>query len=339
MSLPDHYQDADGAASTTLKALAAGDFTELARRFAVGGLDVRVPGSGMLHLRAPHPAAMQLLVSVGVHGNETTPIAMLASLLQSLAETPMALAVDLLIVVGNPAAIARGTRFIDADLNRLFCTERGKFAGAAEARRADAIMAITSAFLAAPAGPQWHLDLHSAIRPSRYARFAVIPACADDRQQAPLAAWLGSAAVEAMLFNSQRASTYSAYTARSFGTVSCTVELGQVGTLGNSSPYELQATRRALDALLRNQAPAAGGPMPASFQVVQEIIRHSEDFRMNIDDACHNFTAFAPGSIIASEGQQIARVGAATEYVVFPNPHVPIGQRAALMVVETILPS
>ena len=282
---------------------------------------------------------MQLLISVGVHGNETAPIEMLAPVLQQLARTPGALGVDLLIVVGNTAAIARGTRFIDADLNRLFCVERGALAGSAEAQRADAMMAATGAFLATPAPRKWHLDLHSAVRQSRYARFAVIPAQADDPKQEPLAAWLGGAAIEAMMFNTQRASTYSAFTARSFGALSCTVELGQVGMLNKQPPDRLLVTRLALGRLLRGELPAPNGQMPARFRVAQEIIKRSEQFQMNIDDSSPNFAAFAPGSIIATDGPLVARVGAATEYVVFPNPRVLIGQRAGLMVVQVDRPA
>ncbi|MBC7513894.1 MAG: succinylglutamate desuccinylase [Herminiimonas sp.] len=317
-----------------LQALAAGDFTDLAHRFAKGGLWVSLPGTGMLQLQAPRPDATRLLISVGVHGNETAPIAMLASVLQGLAQAPMTLAVDLLIVVGNPAAIAQGARFVDADLNRLFCAERGALAASAEAARADALMTASAAFLAAPATQKWHLDLHSAVRPSRYARFAVIPARADDPLQEPLAAWLGSAAIEALLFNSQRAATYSAFTARAFCASSCTVELGQVAILGETVSAPLLTTRLALDRLLRGKPPAAGGPVPVRFRVAQEIIKRSTAFRMNIDDSSHNFTAFAPDMVIATDGEHIISAGAATEYVVFLNPGVPVGQRAGLMVVQ-----
>ena len=317
-----------------LQALAAGDFTDLARRFRASGLQVTLPETSMLQLHAPRREAMRLLISVGVHGNETAPIEMLASVLEALAQAPMTLAVDLLVVVGNPAAIAQGTRFIDADLNRLFCDERGALASSAEAARADVLMTASAAFLAVPATQKWHLDLHSAIRPSRYARFAMIPARAGDPMQEPLAAWLGSAAIEAVLFNSQRACTYSAFTAHGLGALSVTVELGQVAVLGKNQPDQLLATRLAFHGLLRGETPVAGGPMPARFRVAQEIIKRSDAFSMNIDDSSHNFTAFAPGSVIATDGERITSAGAATEYVVFPNPRVLPGQRAGLMVVQ-----
>ena len=40
------------------------------------------------------------------------------------------------------------------------------------------------------------------------------------------------------------------------------------------------------------------------------------------------------GSIIATDEKQVYRTGTATEYILFPNPDVRIGQRAGLMVIE-----
>ena len=80
-----------------------------------------------------------------------------------------------------------------------------------EAMRATCIMRATAGFLDGCTAP-WHLDLHSAIRPSVYARFAVVPAPADDVRQDALVAWLGTAAIEAVVFNRARAPTYSAHT-------------------------------------------------------------------------------------------------------------------------------
>ena len=318
----------------TLRALAAGDFSQIARQLAQDGLTAILPAPGMLRLTPSVPATMRLLISIGVHGNETAPIEMMAAVLDALRQSPDLLAVDLLIVVGNPAAVARGARFIDADLNRLFTTERGALRGAAEAARADVIMQASADFLEGDASQKWHLDLHSAIRPSRYARFAVVPAQADDATQVPMIAWLGSAAIDAVLFNSGRASTYSAFTVRESGAFACTVELGQVGVLGENPADQLQQTQAAMLRLLRGQPNAAGGMMPARFRVAQEIIKRSDDFRMTIDGAAHNFTALAPHAVIATDGGTTMRVGDVPEYVVFPNPKVLVGQRAGLMVVR-----
>ena len=324
--------------SALLPALAAGDFAALATRLQQAGLATRLAAPAMLRVDSPVAPTMRLLISVGVHGNETGPIEMLAQLLESLAQTAHSLAVDLLIVVGNPAAIASARRFLDADLNRLFRYDRGNLKDATEAARADLIMQASADFFATGAGQgklkKWHLDLHTAIRPSRYPRFAIIPAEADDPAQDELSAWLGSAGTEAVVFNGELAPTYSAFTAHALGAISATVELGQVGTLGNNALALLARAHAAIARLLRGQAEPAGADLPVRFRVAQEIVKRAEDFQMAIGRDTHNFTALAPGALIATDATQSVHVGALSECVVFPNPDVLVGQRAGLMVVE-----
>jgi succinylglutamate desuccinylase len=82
------------------------------------------------------------------------------------AQEPEKLAVDLMLCVGNIGAIREGKRFIDADLNRMFRAVRGTLADTAEAGRADVMIAATAEFFANAGKQRWHLDLHTAIRPS-----------------------------------------------------------------------------------------------------------------------------------------------------------------------------
>ena len=324
--------------SALLSAVAAGDFTELASRLRVAGLTACCPAPAMLRIDAAMPSKMRLLISVGVHGNETAPIEMLAQLLESLLITPHPLAIYLLIVVGNPAAIAAARRFIDADLNRLFGSERGDLKDAAEAARANLVMQASREFFAVEVGQgaikRWHLDLHTAIRPSRYPRFAIIPAAADDASQNALVAWLGCAGIEAVVFNGEPAPTYSAFTAHALGAVSATVELGQIGVLGENTLAPLARTQDALARLLRAEDEPSGAAMPLRFRVAQEIVKRAADFTMTIGRDTPNFTALPPGALIATDATQTVHVGALPEHVVFPNPDVLIGQRAGLMVVQ-----
>ena len=278
---------------------------------------------------------LRLLLSVGVHGDETAPIEMLAHLLQELAVTPQALQVDLMVVVGNLAAIAQGRRYLDADLNRLFTTKRGDLATVVEAERADAIMHATEAFFGGHDGEKWHLDLHTAIRKSFYPMFAIVPDVIDERAKLKLAAWLGGAGIEAIILNSKLAPTYSAYTATQFGATSCTAELGQVGILGNNDLSQFVLTSAAIDSMLRSgDTLAFKHAMPLVFQVAQEIVKRSDSFQLTFDRSTQNFTAMEPGALIATDSTGNYSVGTATEYVVFPNPDVRIGQRAGLMVVR-----
>lgn len=329
----------------TVRALAEADFSAIAQRFAAAGFAVNLPAPGILQIGsgAPRVKPMSLLVSVGVHGDETGPIEMLAQLLAELAGSPQQLALDLMVVVGNPAAIAQGRRFIDADLNRLFLadrTERGELASVAEAARADAIMQASAAFFAAAdaCAQKWHLDLHTAIRRSHYPTFAIVPEPIADAGKRALTNFLGHAAIEAMVISPKSAGTYTAWSARQCGTVSATLELGQVGTLGNNDLSLLIRPKAALGALLRADssvlsAPLAGS-LPQVFRVAQEIVKLSDDFRMAFDRSTQNFTALQQGALIASDGATVYRVRHAEEFVVFPNPDVRIGFRAGLMVVR-----
>lgn len=326
-----------GPAADPVRALAEADFTDIADRFSAAGFVVRLPARGILQITASGQSHKRfcLLLSVGVHGDETAPIEMLAHLLAALALEPHALAVDLMVVVGNLDAIAQGRRFLDADLNRLFYSERGPLDATAEAQRADLIMRSTAAFFAAPGGEKWHLDLHTAIRPSLYPTFAIVPDVIAESGKRSLISWLGGAGVGAAILNSKLAPTYSAYTAMQFGATSCTAELGQVGALGKNDMSAFAVTQAALDLLLRSgHTRAFRRSPPHVFRVAQELVKHSDDFRMAFDRSTQNFTPMEPGAIIAHDGDTVLRVGSATEYVVFPNPDVRVGQRAGLMVVR-----
>jgi succinylglutamate desuccinylase len=327
-----HAVDAAEAA----RALAEADFMDIPDRFGRAGFDVRLPARGILQITssAQRGKRLSVLLSVGVHGDETAPIEMLAYLLTALARVPHALAVDLMVVVGNPDAIRQGRRFVDVDMNRLFSSARKAPLQAAEAARADLIMSATAAFFSAPATAKWHLDLHTAIRRSHYPKFAIIPEATGAAGKAAMLAWLGGAGIAAVILNPKPASTYSAYTAHEFGAVSCTAELGQVGVMGRNDLHQLADMQAAIDALIRSGVTQPLHPhAPHVFQVVQEIIKRSDAFQMELDRATQNFTALAPEALIARDGASMYRVGSVTEYVVFPNPDVHIGQRAGLMVV------
>lgn len=322
--------------SQAVRALAQADVSGNAGSFGNAGWSVRMPASGILQLTSPthSPRRPRLLLSVGIHGDETAPIELLGHLLHELAQTPRALALDLMIVVGNPAAIEQEKRFVDADLNRMFSDHRDAVQAAAEAVRADEIMRATASFFAEGGTQKWHFDLHTAIRPSLYPAFAVLPGVLEGARRHILLGWLGSAGIGAAILNRNPAGTYSAYTAGACGATSATIELGQVAALGCNDLSRFDAARAALAAFLRGGAPPASAGMPHVFKVAQELVKRSESFRLAFDRDTPNFAAFQPGMVVAQDGAAIYRVGAETEYVVFPNPDVRIGLRAGLMVVR-----
>ncbi|WP_426103850.1 succinylglutamate desuccinylase [Massilia sp. TSP1-1-2] len=325
-----------GALPEAVRALAEADFGAVAQRFVAAGFTVLQSAKGILSIKGDAAAARAAVVlSVGVHGDETGPIEVVAQVLEALSQEPHALAVDLMVCVGNIDAIAAGKRFIDADLNRMFRPVRGALADAAEAGRADAMIAATDAFFDGAGPKRWHLDLHTAIRPSVYPTFAIVPDLIAAGAKSALIGWLGQAAIGAIIMNPQSAGTYSYYSAEFHGAAASTVELGRVGTLGQNDLSLFADVQAALEDLLRGAAPAAPKVEPHVFKVAQEIMKLSSGFQMAFDRSTQNFTALQQGDVIATDGETVYRVQHAEELVVFPNPDVRVGLRAGLMVVRS----
>lgn len=318
-----------------VRRLAAADFSEVAARFNAAGFEVGLPAPGIMTVLGKAPRRRPaVLVSVGVHGDETGPIEMLAHELDALSHEAAQLAVDLMVCVGNIDAIAAGKRFLDADLNRMFRPQRGTLAQAAESSRADVLIAATDAFFA-EAGPQrWHLDLHTAIRPSAYPTFAIVPELIADEPRLALIDWLGRAGIGAVIMNPQSAGTYSYYSAEHHGAAGSTVELGRVGTLGQNDLSQFADAAAALGGLLRGEVRGRTDAAPHVFKVAQEIIKLSDGFTMTVGRDTHNFTALQQGEVIATDGATVYTVKHPEELVVFPNPDVRVGLRAGLMVVR-----
>ena len=306
--------------------------TDMAAGFTRAGCFVSLPAPGILQIipAGSHALRRSLLLSVGIHGDETAPIELLQALLVRLMQTPLEIKVNLMIVFGNLAAIAAGKRYIECDMNRLFERQPSQ-AGGAEGQRAELIMHATSAFFSLPALDRWHLDLHTAIRASRFPTFAIVPDVLSQAEQQELLSWLGYAGFEASILTQSLAATFSAFSARECGACSCTAEMGQVAQLGQNDLTLFSATQAALLSLLRGSNWETYS-RPQLFSVAQELIKRSASFSLNFSVETQNFTAFAPGELIAQDGAYVYRVGAQTEYVVFPNPDVEIGKRAALMV-------
>jgi len=61
-----------------------------------------------------------IVLSCAVHGNETAPIELCNGLITQILAEEIKLKQRVMFLIGNPAAIHNGTRFIDENLNRLF---------------------------------------------------------------------------------------------------------------------------------------------------------------------------------------------------------------------------
>ncbi|MGE8457742.1 MAG: succinylglutamate desuccinylase, partial [Pseudomonas alloputida] len=87
-----------------------------------GGARLRWLGEGALEVRPAESedCGLDLLLSAGIHGNETAPIELLERLLHGVANGKIKPRARVLFLFGNPAAIRKGERFVEQDINRLF---------------------------------------------------------------------------------------------------------------------------------------------------------------------------------------------------------------------------
>jgi succinylglutamate desuccinylase len=304
------------------------------------GGHARLRGPGLLELcpDTPGPCARAGVISAGIHGDETAPIELLGALLARLEAGLVPLGAPLLVILGNPEAIRRGVRFVDTNLNRLFRPDLA--APGMEPDRARTLMTAVDAFHARHEGlPRLHYDLHTAIRASRFPRFAVEP-FGETVTPPEQWRWLAGAGIQAVLHQHRHSWTFSHYSRHRHGAAAFTLELGRVAPFGHNDLAPLARMARLLEALVAGHAPVEADPHEmAFFRVEHELMRAGAGFRLCFPDDTPNFTEFTPGTRLAEDGEHgETRVGERPQSVVFPNASVEIGARAALLAVPVSPP-
>lgn len=292
-------------------------------------------------LEVTPPAArdngLDLVLSAGVHGNETAPIELLDRLLRGIARKELLPAARILFLFGNPEAMRRGERYIEQDLNRLFNGRHEQSSGF-EAIRACDLEHLVATFFGKNSGrTRLHYDLHTAIRGSKIEQFALYPwheGRAHSRRELER---LRAAGIEAVLLQSKPSITFSAYTYAQLGAEAFTLELGKARAFGQNEMVNLDLLERALHALIEGREVIDGEPKLEGLQlfaVSREIIKHSDDFRLHLPADIENFTELEPGYLLAEDiadtrwvvEEQSARI-------IFPNPKVRNGLRAGILIV------
>ena len=298
------------------------------------GIEARWLGEGILQLLPTAPWRQATILSAGVHGNETAPIELLLQLTHDLSQGRQPLTQALLIVFGNLPAIRAARRYLHNDLNRLFGGRHLAVTPGNESRRAFALEQAVQAFYRAAdaAGPvnRGHLDMHTAIRGSLYRQFALLPAHAGDFSP-DFYQLLQASGMDAVVRHTEAGGTFTHFSCERFAALACTLELGKALPLGENDLTQFAAVQRALSRLLVGDLAIADAPAPLRYRVVQQLTRHSDDFRLHMADQTLNFTPFEPGTLLAEEGETRYVVGPEPEYVLFPNPTVAKGLRAGLM--------
>lgn len=310
------------------------------------------------------PQVPVTVISVAIHGNETAPVELLGDLLCQLDAEQLTLGAPTLLVFGHPKACVAQQRYLETNLNRLF--QRGVDGTTQEHQRATVLMdAVDDFFDRYPSHPRLHLDLHTAIRRSEYPRFAVLPyapshsqiSVSTDRVSTDSAStehpstdnsmpsatqwgWLSAAGIQAALLQHQHSWTFSHYSRHYHQATAWTLELGQVAPMGQNDLEPLAPMSALLSALIQGKAPTTDNPDAITyFAVRDELIRQGDQFSFHFADNTPNFTRFEPGTRLSEDnivGPYI--VDGEPVSIVFPNPQVEPGARAALLVTPTSRP-
>ncbi len=304
------------------------------------GTGIQLQDAGLLYLTPPasraNPNGESLIISAGVHGNETAPIEVLNGLFGELADGQWQLACPALLILGNPLAIDLNERVMDVNLNRLFSGAHGKraYINLREAERAQKLERACRAFASRHPSGLSHYDLHTAIRPSLREKFALYPYVEGRKVPGFQTDFLLEAGVETLLLQHREGTTFAAFSSTELGAESFTIELGQVQPFGQNDLTRFSGIRDALRRRLKGEtppgAPASAGP--ALYEVVHEIINTGDSFRFHVPDDVANFTEYDPGTIIWEDGDSRYAVGDVPEAIVFPNRKVAAGERVGLMV-------
>jgi len=301
------------------------------------------PEAGVILFEPINGYQQQVIISVAVHGNETAPIEIVNRLISAILSNQYLLKVRLLVVFGNLDAMRQGKRYLNIDLNRLFSDHHLNYESCYETQRAVILQKVVNDFYkVAPDKPRLHFDLHTAIRASQHATFGLLPFLHEGNYQPEMLTWLQSVGLEALVVNHEPAATFSYFTSKQFSAASCTLELGKAKPFGENDVQQFADIEQGIINLITGKANDVNRNMPLSvYKVADVIVKHSEQFRLNIHDDVANFTKFPKGYLLATdfisrtETEVTYQVENQSGYILFPNKKVKNGLRAGLLLVKS----
>jgi succinylglutamate desuccinylase len=301
------------------------------------GTAVSILALGAIELTPANPAATdRLLLSCGIHGNDTAPVEVVNDLLKDLLSGALTLSCHLMVLYGNPQAMRQGERYLDYDMNRLFNGAHADHAGARESHRAAALERLAERlFATAPTGARrLHFDLHTDVRGSVFEPFAIYPCLHHRAHNRTQLAWLQSCGIDTVLLHNKPANVFSYFTSRTFGVDALTLELGRARPFGHNRPEDFASIARALRALVSEPFPAQepDASRLRLFSTKYDLIKHSDAFVLHLDDAVENFALLPDGFIIAEEGSKRYVAQGGNERILFPAAGVKNGLRAGIVV-------
>lgn len=309
--------------------------------FVLGdGTEGIIHDTGILEMRPKSTGNKHVVISCGIHGNETAPIEIVQTLVQQLLTGKVSLVQPTLFLIGNPPAINAGTREVTENLNRLFSGKHSEGAGLVNAERQRALQLENAVadFFSDATGPRLHYDLHTAIRGAKFEKFAVYPFLHGKPWSKQQFCLLQAMDVHCVLLMQAPATTFSYYSANRHGAHAFTIELGKVRKFGENDMTRFAKAQQLLTELVSLPMPDIAEFDEQTlhlFAVHRSINKQTDAFTLQFANDVENFTSFALGTVLATDGEIAHRVEIDGEAIIFPNANVAIGQRAMLTVVPT----
>ncbi|TFZ36172.1 succinylglutamate desuccinylase [Pseudomonas syringae] len=281
-------------------------------------------------------SGVDLLVSTGLHGNETAPIELVDLFVRRIASSDLKPAARILFLLGNTESMRAGVRYLQNDINRLFFGRHNGVDGR-EATRAGELERLACEFFSNTDRYQLHYDLHTAIRGSKIEKFALYPWAEGRKRSRVELARLHGASINTVLLQNKPGITFSAYTYGHLGVEAFTLELGSARPFGNNTDVDLSGIQAVLEQLIEGQEQLwSDGAVEQMqlFTVSREVVKRSDEFRLNLADDVQNFTELEEGLLLAEDvGGALWIVEERQARIIFPNPHVNVGLRAGLIIV------
>lgn len=308
------------------------------------GTEVEISAPGIISFTPVSPKGKDIVLSSGVHGNETAPIEICDELVQALLTETLTASHRVLFLFGNLPAMDLGERFVEENMNRLFSGAHSSGPGLVNQERVRAKELELAVGHFYRQGEQLgqtyrcHYDLHTAIRGSKNEKFAVYPFRHGQPWKQSQLQFLFACGVNTFLLSNSPTTTFSYFSSNEFGADAFTVELGKVAPFGQNDMQRFQQARDILLALISQEAlslPEYNPDAVLVYKINQIINRTQEDFRLNFADDAPNFTDFPKGYLLAEETGAQYFAEQEGEAIVFPNAKVALGQRALLTVVPT----
>jgi len=297
-----------------------------------------------------------IVISSGIHGNETAPIEIVQQLISDIVTQKIQVKHRTLFIMGNPVAMNIAKRFQTENLNRLFCGKHQELTPCFEKFRASKLEDYVSDFFNAGMTQStsdnssdntsesqvtnYHYDLHTAIRDSKYEKFAIYPYQAGKPWDKEQLSFMASCGVNTILFGHGPSGTFSYFSSANFAAHAFTIELGKVRPFGENDMANFQAMTDNLSALVSDEEITLKNFDNNDFNLFEalgDITKVSDKFELYIADKASNFTDYPVGTLLSTDTNQEYRTTLPGESIVFPNANVGNGQRAVLMVVPTTL--